>query len=263
MRRRWLWLVLVGSLAVGAWLLPKTITLPGPGSDRSDGEVRPEVKDAWAIAKKLLDHYRPEGLDRFTDDAPGEFEPLVKAGVLTDEDGRAIDRGGFKSLTFRRSVAFSRRYEFTFYYVPGRHAANALAIELNHRGEPVRSDTGEQDVSADLAADRALMWETGAMDWVADPARRANRASTARAIPVASRVFNTVQLVGRTRAEVIDALGDPRTSTDSIYRSPYAFWPPPPGAMVYCFTNGAYGWQFNVVFGADGRVSRVERHWIH
>ena len=34
-------------------------------------------------------------------------------------------------------------------------------------------------------------------------------------------------------------------------------------ALVYCFTNGAYGWQFNVVFGLRGRVTEIERHWIH
>jgi hypothetical protein len=27
--------------------------------------------------------------------------------------------------------------------------------------------------------------------------------------------------------------------------------------------SGAYGWQFNVVFGENGKVSKVDRRWIH
>jgi hypothetical protein len=124
----------------------------------------------------------------------------------------------------------------------------------------VREEDGR---SADLPADLKLMWETGTMDWVADSTRRTNKASTERAITAASRVFNTVELVGKSRAEVAALLGDPRISNDSIYRSPYAFWPPPPNAVVYCFTNGAFGWQFHVVFDTNERVRMVERLWIH
>lgn len=118
--------------------------------------------------------------------------------------------------------------------------------------------------SADLPADLKLMWETEPLRGTPDPTHGTNpRASTDRAIHAASRVFNTVELVGKTGAEVIALLGDPRTANDSIYRSPYAFWPPPPDAVVYCVTNGAYGWQFDVRFGPAGRVRQVDRRWIH
>lgn len=220
MRRRWPWLVLVGTLAAGAWLLPKTVTLPGHGSRGSDGEVRQEVKDAWAIAKKLLDHYRPEGLEQFSDQKHGEFESLIQAGVLTEDDGRAVARGGFESFTFRRSAAFSRRYEFTFYYIPGRQAADALAVELNHRGEPVRGDGAEEDISSDLAADVNAMW---AVD--------GEGRTPPEAIPVASRVFNTVQLVGLHRARIVEQIGDPRTRRPGgKYNFP--FWPAERGDLI-------------------------------
>jgi hypothetical protein len=74
-------------------------------------------------------------------------------------------------------------------------------------------------------------------------------------------VFNTIQLLGKTRDEVMTLLGDPKLLNDSVYNFP--FWPAPKGALVYRFDNGACGWQFNVVFGDDGRVREVQRHWIH
>jgi hypothetical protein len=130
---------------------------------------------------------------------------------------------------------------------------------LGHQPLPQHLD--EDGRCADLPSDLKLMWETGPMEWVADPARRTNRASTDQAIQAASRVFNTVELIGKTREEVIASLGDPKTASDSIYNFP--FWPAPSGSLVYRFDTGAYGWQFNVVFGFRGRVTEVERHWIH
>ncbi len=251
MRRYWQWLLLFGALAVTAWFVLKITVLPGAAPVGNDGEVRPEVRDGWAITKKLLDHYGPEGLDQFSDRHPGEFEPLVKAGVLSEEDSRAIDRSGFQSFSFRRSVSFSRRYEFTLNYVPGRYAADALALELNHRGEPVRSDTLEEDVSSDLAADVGAMW---AVD--------GKGGSPPEAIPVASRVFNSVELVGRTRDEVVGLLGDSQTRRPGG-RYNFPFWPAGDGDLVYRFDTGNYGWQFNVRFGGNGRCSAVERQWIH
>lgn len=255
MRRHWSWLALIGVLALGAWLLawllPKTITLPGHGSKEPVDEVRQEVKDARATAKKLLDHFRPEGLDKFTDNNRGSFEPLLKAAVLTREDGQALDRHGFQGFTFRRSVAFSHRYEFTLYYTPGRQAADALAVELNHRGEPVRGDEAEEDVSTDLAADLNAMW---AVD--------GKGCSPAEAIPVASRVFNTVNLVGLHRDRIVELIGDTRTRrAGGKYNFP--FWPSGSGDMVYRFDTGAYGWQFNIKLNGAGVCTEVERRWIH
>jgi hypothetical protein len=125
------------------------------------------------------------------------------------------------------------------------------------RGRPVVNEDGP---SADLATDRQMMWHTRPLTWASDPAARTKRASTPEAIEAASRVFNTVELVGLTPDEVVGRLGDPRAASDSIYNFP--FWPPPDGAMVYRFDTGAYGWQFNVVI-EDDRVAWVERHWIH
>ncbi len=116
--------------------------------------------------------------------------------------------------------------------------------------------------STDLPRDLKLMWETQRLRGNAGPNAGPNpRASTDRAINAASRVFHTVGLAGKTRGEVVALLGDPKQSSDSVYNFP--FWPAPPGALVYRFDSGAYGWQFNVLFGADGRVAGIERHWIH
>src|SRR5262249_542618 len=117
--------------------------------------------------------------------------------------------------------------------------------------------------STDLTADVRLMWETRPLRGTPDPTHGPNpRGSTDRAINAPSPVFKGVGLVGKTRDEVVALLGDPKTSSDSIYNFP--FWPPPAGAsLVYRFDSGAYGWQFNVLLGGDGRVREVQRHWIH
>jgi hypothetical protein len=126
--------------------------------------------------------------------------------------------------------------------------------------DPGQVDEGER--SADLSADLKVMWETQRLGGTSDPTHGPNpRYSTDRAINAASRVFNTVELAGKTSHEVVTLLGDPKSSNDSIYNFP--FWPAPKGSLVYRFDSGAYGWQFNVVLGDDGRVREVQRHWIH
>lgn len=125
---------------------------------------------------------------------------------------------------------------------------------------PLRHATDGQ--SADLAADLKLMWVTERLSGDAGPnAGPTPKGSTDSAIHAASRVFNTVELVGNTRDEVIALLGDPKKSNDSVYNFP--FWPAPRGSLVFRFDTGAYGWQFNVLFGWRGRVIEVHRHWIH
>lgn len=120
----------------------------------------------------------------------------------------------------------------------------------------------EDGVSENLPGDLRVMWETEPLGGTPDPSHGPNpRASTDRAIRAASRVFNSVELRGRTRDEVVSLLGDPKTSNDSIYNFP--FWPAPRRALVYRFDCGAYGWQFHVVFGWRGTVREVERLWIH
>src|SRR5215471_8252371 len=112
-----------------------------------------EGKDASAIAKKLLNHFGPDGLDRFTIRTPGQFGPLVQTGVLSEEDEQTIRRRGFSEFYFHRSAVFSRRYEFRFRTAPD----TVFRIELNHLGELVLED-GEQDKSDDLQSDVTLMW---------------------------------------------------------------------------------------------------------
>lgn len=110
--------------------------------------------------------------------------------------------------------------------------------------------------SDDLAADIALMWETTKRE-------DGDAVSTARAINAASRVFNTVKLVGKNGAEVQALLGSPTKSNDSVYRGGQ-FWPLKDRGMVYRFDNGFYGWQVNVYCRGDNDpVTEVEKLWIH
>lgn len=128
--------------------------------------------------------------------------------------------------------------------------------------EPHPGQVGDSEKSSDVAGDIRLMWETKRLGGSHDPTHGPNpRSSTDRAINAASRVFNTVELSGKTRAEVLWLLGDPESSSDSIYNFP--FWPAPNGTLVYRFDSGAYGWQFNILLGEEGKVIKVERHWIH
>lgn len=123
---------------------------------------------------------------------------------------------------------------------------------------------GQYDVairSTNLVRDIELMWETKRLP-SGDPTHGPNpHASTDRAINAASRVFNSISLNGKTSDEVIELLGDPKSSNNSIYNFP--FWPAPPGGMVYRFDSGSYGWQFNVSRGGNHKVVSVERIWIH
>ncbi len=124
---------------------------------------------------------------------------------------------------------------------------------------PGEVDPGEK--SADLLGDLKLMWETRRLVGTPDPTQGPNPwCSTDRAINAASRAFNTVKLVGKTGDQVVSMLGDPKPSNDSIYNFP--FFSAPKGALVYRFDSGSYGWQFNVLLGADGRVRAVRRLWI-
>ncbi|MBN9517836.1 hypothetical protein J0H58_04830 [bacterium] len=128
--------------------------------------------------------------------------------------------------------------------------------------QPFPADYAKDGRSGDLPADIKLMWETEPLTGNAGPHAGPNpRSSTDRAIHAASRVFATTGLAGKTRAEVIALLGDPRVSNDSIYNFP--FHDAPWGALVYRFDTGSYGWQFNVRFNWWGTVRRVDRLWIH
>ncbi len=116
--------------------------------------------------------------------------------------------------------------------------------------------------SDDLPRDVKRMWETQPLPHSDEPpGTPARRASTDRAINAASRVFNTAELIGKTPHEAAKILGDPRTSSDSMYNFP--FFPPGEKAVVYRFDCGSYGWQFNLLLGDDGKFESVKRIWIY
>lgn len=118
-------------------------------------------------------------------------------------------------------------------------------------------DFDAKAVSADLVVDLQLMWQT-------EPLRSGEgEASTLAAIMAASRVFNTVSLVGKTGAEAKALLGSPVNSSRSVYRG-QPFWPLRARGMIYRFDCGFFGWQFNVYCnGDDAPVTEIERRWIH
>ena len=95
------------------------------------------------------------------------------------------------------------------------------------------------------------MWETRRLE------SGRGAASTHEAQETAERVFAGVDLVGKTREEIYQVVGNPKSSNDSIYNFP--FYPVQRGVLVYRFDTGSYGWQFNVMFDADGRVKAVEK----
>ena len=103
--------------------------------------------------------------------------------------------------------------------------------------------------------DVKLMWETEPVKGNTGSKRPNQRASTERAVAAARRVFSSTPLTGMTRAQVIQTLGDPLTSSESIYNFP--FYPPEPGALVYRFDTGAGGWQIELVLDERDTVSKV------
>ncbi|MGK0201631.1 MAG: hypothetical protein ACI9S9_000690 [Planctomycetota bacterium] len=124
---------------------------------------------------------------------------------------------------------------------------------------PVRFVGGDAKArSSDFHADLVMMCQTQAL-----PSDPEQQASTDAAIQAASRVFNTVELVRKTGAEVVELLGSPTRSNQSVYRG-QPFWPLASRGMIYRFDCGMYGWQFNVYCGGDDQlVTEVERRWIH
>ena len=107
--------------------------------------------------------------------------------------------------------------------------------------------------SEDLVRDIKLMWKTVPHEQFP--------VSPVSAINAASRVFETVELVGKTTNEVFATIGHNKTSNDSGYNFP--FWPTEKYTLIYRFDCGYFGWQFNLKLDASGRVTEVERKWIH
>jgi hypothetical protein len=125
----------------------------------------------------------------------------------------------------------------------------------------VFEDTEVEDVTAvstNLADDIKLMWRTCPLKGNPGPVTvKVPKGSTASAIAAALRVFNTVKFVGMAKAEVIAKLGDPNTSSDSLYNFP--FFPVHEKALVYRFDTGDGGWQFNLMLDESDKIQKVER----
>ena len=129
-------------------------------------------------------------------------------------------------------------------YKPPPTAEELISDErISHRIHP----------SKNLELDRKIMWRTvQGKEWVVSPAS---------AINAASRVFALVDLKGKTTNEVFAILGHNIKSSNSSYHGP--FFPVTANTLVYRFDCGSSGWQFNVLFDSEGRVTEVERLWIY
>jgi hypothetical protein len=217
-----------------------------PPAKRPDPAVR--SRDAEALAAKLFAHFGLAKLEKFTDDNPGSFKPLLDSGVLSKEDGAAITLHGFQGFSLGKNLAFSRRYELSLHYKEDEDS-HVTVISFNHLGKVVGEDR-ETDTSSDVPADVKLMWS------VDDKGR-----SPQKAIEAASRVFNTVKLEGVQRDKVTELVGDASLRPKGIYNRP--FWPVGKGETAFRFDTGAYGWQFNLRFDEDGVCKSVTRKWIH
>jgi hypothetical protein len=116
--------------------------------------------------------------------------------------------------------------------------------------------------SVNLTEDLRLMWETIPLGGDAGPnAGLKPQVSSDRAMAAAVRVFNTIDIIGKTSQEVVTILGDPQQSSPSVYNFP--FYPTPEAAIVYRFENGCYGCQFNIIFDRKGgRVVKVDYYPI-
>jgi hypothetical protein len=217
-----------------------------PPVKRPDPAVH--YRDAQDLAVKIFAHYGLEKMQTFTYDKPGTFKPLIDAGVLSKKDVAKIKLHEFESFSFRKNVAFSRRYEFSLHYmIEGDH--HSTSTGFNHLGKIVK-DNKETDTSSDIPADVKVMWSV-------DKKGR----SPQEAIEAASRVFNTVKLEGMHRDEIIKLIGDTSLRPKGIYNAP--FWPTGKGDMVCRFDTGAYGWQFTLQFDEKGICKTATRKWIH
>jgi hypothetical protein len=212
---------------------------------RATEELDVLQKDAERVATGLFRHYGLERISSFTPRNQGTFARLVKEGVFSTNDAASIAKHHFERFYFRKNAGYSRRYELTINSDRGW----AATVQLNHLGEVIRI-AGEADISSDLPADVKLMWSV-------DNAGR----SPEEAIEAASRVFNTVKLVGMDRDEVFKQIGNHSHRPKGIYNFP--FLPRDRDEIVYRFDNGRYGWQFNVKFDEKRTCTGVTRLWIH
>ena len=80
------------------------------------------------------------------------------------------------------------------------------------------------------------------------------RGSSAKASAAARRIFAQVDFAGKSKAEVLNLLGDPKTlSSYGVAAEPGQDTP-----LVYRFDSGYGGWQYTLHF-TNGVVSRLEK----
>jgi len=140
-----------------------------------------------------------------------------------------------------------------------------FVIGISEHGEPagfreLRFDepVSQEDVRpTDLKGDLRKMWETVAHNTID---HKTIRVSPVSAINAASRVFATVDLIGKTTNEVFELVGHNTKSSDSVYNR--GFYPTETNQIAYCFECGNFGWQFTLTVDASGRVTDVEKAWI-
>jgi hypothetical protein len=206
-----------------------------------------EAQEICVIAKRLLEHLTFEELGR----SRIELEPLLMAGVLLESDGEIISRNHFQSFRFSRSPYYARQYAFVVYYEKGhREGGEGIRVEVNHLGERVRTETGEQDKCTNIVEDIKLMWsvvDDGIFEgW-----------STQESVYAASRVFNTLKVVGMNRNEIISQIGD--TTRRPNGKSNGSFFPTDIREMVYSFNRGNGGWEFHLEFNEQGMCTKLRR----
>jgi hypothetical protein len=80
------------------------------------------------------------------------------------------------------------------------------------------------------------------------------KASSGEACAAAERIFSRVAFLFRTRAEVLELLGDPATISD--YNDPASAEPMSP--LVYVFDSGFGGWKYTLTFGRLDQVRVVQ-----
>jgi hypothetical protein len=113
---------------------------------------------------------------------------------------------------------------------------------------------GQGEKSKDLEKDLKTIWRTV-------PVKDEKfEVAPVSAINAASRVFNTVDLKGKTKQEIEKLL---KYQPQEKYGYNRPFFGKEKGQVVYRFDCGNFGWEFKIAFDKDGKAESVKRQWIH
>ena len=107
---------------------------------------------------------------------------------------------------------------------------------------------GASDLYKEFKADQALLRKH--LVHKARDGGKDTKASSGEACQAAQRIFSRVSFLFRTRAEVLELLGDPATISD--YNKPAEKDPTSP--LVYVFDTGFGGLKYTIRFGQLDRV---------